>query len=118
MNIINKTSNKTIRELGYAHYSECIETLKKHFTFIDPIYFSNLADITGITSDQVHEDSWGEMDSNTLEILLLTVRDLLNEVYVKPKEREERAKEIYAKKKIIENTKELLQNLKKENENK
>ncbi len=92
----NKQPTQSIKDLGYKHYSDCIKDLKSMFPLIDPIYFSSLESITGITSDQVHEDSWEELDTQTLNILILAVRDLLNEIYVKPKEREENAKKIAA----------------------
>lgn len=93
-----KTGNKNklpLNELGYEHYSDCIKALKEYHpelkTFIEP-----LEDITGITSDQVHEDSWAELSAEDLNICLESVRDLLDQIYVQPAILQERRNKICA----------------------
>lgn len=93
-----KTGNKNklpLNELGYEHYSDCIKALKEYHpelkTFIEP-----LEDITGITSDQVHEDSWAELSAEDLNICLASIRDLLDEIYVQPAILQERRNKICA----------------------
>lgn len=92
-----KTGNKnklSLNKLGYEHYSDCIKALKEYHpelkTFIEP-----LEDITGITSDQVHEDSWAELSAEDLNICLESVRDLLDQIYVQPAILQERRNKIY-----------------------
>ena len=91
------TGNKnklSLEELGYKHYADCIKALKEYHpelkTFIEP-----LEDITGITSDQVHEDSWAELSAEDLNICLESVRDLLDQIYVQPAILQERRNKIY-----------------------
>ena len=91
---LNKKAGKenvSLKDLGYEHYSDCIKAFKECCPdlteFIEP-----LEDITGITSDQVHENSWDEISSKDIEICLASIKDLLEELYVQPallKERRE-----------------------------
>ena len=76
------------------YYEEKIKFLKLKFPNSDPELFDILSHIQEMTSDKIHEQSWDEWDSNNLHILIETLKTILYEIYVLPKEREERARQI------------------------
>ena len=86
-------SKQSLKQLGYEHYSDCIKELKEYYPTLK-IFIEPLEDITGITSDQVHEDSWSEISSQDLNICLESIKDLLYEIYVQPKILQERRDKI------------------------
>lgn len=91
---LNKKAGKenvSLKDLGYEHYSDCIKDFKECYPHLT-VFIEPLEDITGITSDQVHENSWDEISSKDIEICLVSIKDLLDELYVQPailKERRE-----------------------------
>lgn len=93
---LNKKAGKTkqsLKDLGYEHYSDCITALKEYYPNLD-IFIEPLGDITGITSDQVHEESWGEISSQELNICLEAIKELLYQIYVYPAILQERRDKI------------------------
>ena len=80
---------KRIEEMGYKNYDECITEIKEAFPKLNT-YFEILSQIKGITSDQIHEESWGEMSSEQLSLYLRVLETLMNEVYVQPAIQNER----------------------------
>lgn len=83
LNKKNGTIKQSLKDLGYEHYSDCIKALKEYHPTLE-IFIEPLEDITGITSDQVHEASWSEISSDDITICLASIKDLLNEIYVHP----------------------------------
>ncbi|MBP5534952.1 MAG: hypothetical protein J6Y03_05580 [Alphaproteobacteria bacterium] len=99
LNKKHKKTKQSIKDLGYEHYSDCIKALKEYHPNLS-VFIAPLEGITGITSDQVHEDSWAEISSQDLGICLEAMRDLLNQIYVQPailKERENKIREMSKK---------------------
>ena len=82
-----------MKSLGYKNYSECIEALKGCYPALD-VFIEPLEDIKGITSDQIHEDSWAEISSQDLNICLESIKDLLYAIYVQPAVLQERRNKI------------------------
>lgn len=83
---LNKKAGKenvSLKDLGYEHYSDCIKDFKEYHPNLT-VFIEPLEDITGITSDQVHENSWDEISSKDIEICLVSIKDLLDELYVQP----------------------------------
>ena len=74
------------RENGLIDYKESIKKLKKKFDWVPTDYFDALAGIQELTSDNVHEDSWGAWDSKKLKILIELTKNVLHEMYVLPEE--------------------------------
>ncbi|MCH8013152.1 MAG: hypothetical protein IIA61_14620 [Candidatus Marinimicrobia bacterium] len=58
----------------------------------DPDLFEILGHIQDMTSDKVHEQSWDEWDSPALRLIIQTLKTILYEIYVQPKEKKERYK--------------------------
>jgi len=52
--------------------------------------FDNLGDIQDMTSEKVHEQSWDKWDSNALRLIIETLKIILYEIYVQPKEKKVR----------------------------
>lgn len=93
---LNKKEGKikcSLKNLGYEHYSDCIKALKEYHPSLD-VFIEPLSDITGITSEQVHEASWGEISVNDLSICLEAVKELLYQIYVYPAVLQERRNKI------------------------
>lgn len=76
------------------HYEEKIKSLKSKYPNSDPVLYDVLSHIQEITSDKIHEQSWDKWDSKNLHLIIETLKNVLYEIYVIPKEREERANKI------------------------
>jgi hypothetical protein len=76
------------------NYDERIKFLKSKHTQIDPDLFDVLGHIKDMTSDKVHEQSWDKWDSKHLMLFIQTIKTILQEIYVIPKECEQRTHQI------------------------
>jgi len=84
-------------------YDDRIKSLKKIFTDIDGEYFDSLLIIQQVTSDKVHEDSYEGWDSNHLNLILATITEILNEIYVLPEiKKDKREKLLKLKKEVVD----------------
>ena len=72
------------------HYKDRINFLKDKYKDSDPRLFDSLAQSQFLASDKVHEQSWDMWDSNQLRLLIENLKDILYEIYVLPKEKDER----------------------------
>ena len=77
-------------------YDEKIKWLKVKYPYIEPTYFDALANIQGMTSENLHENegSWEPWSNSDLKYLIQVVKTVLEEVYVLPKERSHAIKKI------------------------
>ena len=75
---------------GRIDYRESIMALNGKFPRVPSEYFDALASIQRMASDQVHEGSWQAWDSGRLGTLLELTKNVLHEMYVVPKEQEDR----------------------------
>ncbi len=76
------------------NYDERIKSLKSTKSDIDPVFFDTLLTIQQITSDKVHENAYDKWGSKHLRLILASLMEILNEIYVIPKLREEKRKNI------------------------
>ena len=85
---IRKTIYKFLEkhDLKETEYKDKIKELKSKYLKIDEMYFDILGTIQGITSDQVHENSYEQYDSSHAKALLELLQELLIEIYVLPEE--------------------------------
>jgi hypothetical protein len=87
----------TVRENAEGgDYESKIKFLKGKYPSVDATLFDVLSHIQDMTSDKVHEQSWPKWESGHLQLILETLKAVLHEIYVVPKEREERSKGIQA----------------------
>jgi hypothetical protein len=96
---------KIIPDKSLEHYTDCIDKLKTDNPTIAPDYFNVLKSITGITSDQLHEQAWDKLESHHLDKLLRTLQVVLYEIYVLPVLRQKQFEEVIGIKKAIEESK-------------
>lgn len=75
-------------------YESKIKFLKSKYQLIDSTLFDVLAAIKDMTSDKIHEQSWDKWDSAKSKLIIETLKTILYEIYVLPKEKEERKKVI------------------------
>ena len=75
-------------------YESKIKFLKTKYPDIDPTFFDILANIQGMTSDKIHEQSWDKWDSKNLKFIIETLKAVLHDVYVEPEIKKERKKGI------------------------
>lgn len=87
------------------NYDERIKSLKAVKTDIDPTYFDTLLTIQQVTSDKVHENAYDGWQSKHLRLILSTLMEILTEIYVIPKLRDEKRKEILELKTTVLGTK-------------
>jgi hypothetical protein len=71
-------------------YDERIKSIKNIKPNVDPAYFDTLLAIQKATSDKVHENAYDKWEAKHLKLLLATTREILQEIYVTPKEKEKR----------------------------
>jgi hypothetical protein len=86
------------------HYEEKIKSLKTKYPNSDPELFDILSNIQQMTSDKIHEQSWDEWDSDSLKLIIETLKTVLHDIYVLPKIKEDRLKQIGdLRKKVLSN---------------
>lgn len=73
-----------------SNYEERIKSLKGLLESVDETYFDILQQIQIITSTKVHEDSYDGWQGKHTQLILHTLKTILHEIYVAPKEKEER----------------------------
>lgn len=66
------------------NYDERIKSLKIIYNKIDPTYFDTLLTIQQLTSEKVHENSYDNWESKYIKLILATITEILNEIYVIP----------------------------------
>jgi hypothetical protein len=76
------------------NYEDRIKALKAKYPAVDGTYFDTLLTIQQLTSDKVHEESYDGWQSKHLRLILATLIEVMNEVYVIPAVREEKRREI------------------------
>lgn len=85
-----------------VNYDERVKSLKLKRADIEPDYFDTLLTIQQITSDKVHENSYDGWDSSHLQVLLSTLSEILDLMYVIPSIRaKKRTKLLELKKQIL-----------------
>ncbi len=75
-------------------YDERIKSLKALKPDVDPSFFDILTTIQRVTSDNVHENAYDGWASKHLRVILAALKDILDEIYVIPKVRQERKMQI------------------------
>lgn len=68
-------------------YGERVKVLKSKYPTVPPEYFDALANIQGMTSEQLHEGDWKPWTQDEFRFLVETVKEVLTEVYVRPQEK-------------------------------
>jgi hypothetical protein len=68
-------------------YGDRVKVLKGKYTTVLPEYFDALANIQGMTSEQLHEGDWKPWTQEEFAFLVETVKEVLTEIYVRPKEK-------------------------------
>jgi hypothetical protein len=75
-------------------YEDRIKSLKKKLPEVDSTYFDTLLTIQQVTSAKVHEQSYDGWESKHLRLILATIHEALQQIFVVPKVREEKRKAI------------------------
>jgi len=73
-----------------GNYEEKIKELKVKYPNSDPELFDILCHIQQMTSDKVHEQSWEKWDNYNIQLIIETLKTVLNDIYVLPRIKEER----------------------------
>lgn len=68
-------------------YGSRVKILKGKHSTVPPEYFDALANIQGMTSEQLHEGDWKPWTQDEFRFLVETVKEVLTEVYVRPQEK-------------------------------
>lgn len=82
-------------------YEDKIKSLKEIESEIDPTYFDILLTIQQATSSKVHEESYDGWDAPHLRLIISSLIEILNEIYVVPAVREEQRNRILEMKKEV-----------------
>jgi len=83
-----------IEEAKGEDYETKIKFLKSKHQSVDSTLFDILVAIKDMTSDKIHEQSWDEWDSDNLNLIIETLKTILHEIYVLPKKKEEKLREV------------------------
>ena len=86
----------SLQEVDGDNYEDRIKSLKKAHPEVEPTYFDTLLTIHQVTSSKVHENSYDGWQSQHLQIILATLREILHELYVVPALRDDRRQSILA----------------------
>jgi hypothetical protein len=76
------------------NYDERIKSLKKVRPDVDEEYFDTLLTIQQVTSDKVHEESYDGWESKHIKLILSTLREIFENMYVIPEIKKEKRKSI------------------------
>jgi len=79
-----------------SNYDERIKSLKSLHPEVQGEFFDSLLTIQQVTSTKVHEDAHDGWKASHLRIILLSLREILHELYVVPALREDRRNAILA----------------------
>ena len=71
-------------------YEERIKSLKSIEPSVDPTFFDTLLTIQQVTSTKVHEQSYDGWEAKHLRLILSTLSEILQEIYVVPAIRDEK----------------------------
>lgn len=82
------------RNADGKNYEERIKSLKARLPYVDPTYFDTLLTIQEVTSDKVHESSYDGWQADHLRLVLASLAEALQEIYVLPNLRKEKRKAI------------------------
>ena len=83
------------------NYDDRIKSLKKIKPDVDGTYFDTLLTVQQMTSSKVHEQSYDGWDAKHLRLIISTVLEILNEIYVIPAVRKEKRGAILAVKNLL-----------------
>lgn len=72
---------------GQIDYGDRVKLLKNKYTVVPPEYFDALSNIQGMTSEQLHEGDWKPWNQYEFRFLVETTKEVLTEIYVRPKEK-------------------------------
>ena len=75
-------------------YESRLKSLKVKRPDVEPEYFDTLLTIQQVTSDKVHESSYDGWHSTHLNVILTTLTEILDAMYVTPKLRKEKRESI------------------------
>jgi len=78
---------KTDTEGRDIDYGERVKVLKSKYPTVPPEYFDALANIQGMTSEQLHEGDWKPWTQDEFRFLVETAKEVLTEVYVRPQDK-------------------------------
>lgn len=93
------------QEADGENYDDRIKSLKSLLPLIDPTYFDTLMTIQQVTSTKVHENSYDGWQANHLRLILASLSEVLQEIYVLPNLREEKRKAILSMKEELTGSK-------------
>lgn len=93
------------------NYDEKIKSIKGNWAHLSD-YLDVLKGIKGVVSDQVHEDSFEAFSSDEIKYYVDVLEEIFREVYVIPKERQDRKNAIFAKFNTLKQDKEAKTNAK------
>jgi hypothetical protein len=83
-----------LQDADGENYDERIKSLKSKHSEVDSTYFDTLLTIQQVTSSKVHEQAYDGWESKHLRLILSSLIEILNEIFVIPAEREKRRKEV------------------------
>lgn len=93
-------ARKIVYELGVLskavgeNYEDRIKSLKGLHPEVEPEFFDTLLTIQQLTSTKVHENSYDGWEAKHLKVILASLSDVLNELYVVPALRADRRRAI------------------------
>ena len=79
--------SKTDTAGNQLDYGERVKVLKSKYLTVPPEYFDALANIQGMTSEQLHEGDWKPWTQDEFKFLVEITKEVLTEVYVRPQEK-------------------------------
>lgn len=100
-------ARKIVYELGVLNkavgdnYEDRIKSLKEIHPEVEPAFFDTLLTVQQLTSTKVHESSYDGWEAKHLRVILLSLSDVLHELYVVPALRADRRQAVLALKREL-----------------
>ena len=79
-----------------TNYDDRIKSLKKKRPDVTDTYFDTLLTIQQVTSEKVHENSYDGWTAEHIRLILRTLREILQEMYVLPAAKDDMRKQVLA----------------------
>jgi len=83
-------------EGGFYSHDQRVELLKEKHPSIEPDSFDELKAVHSLTSQELHENDWEDFNVSTLRFLIEITKEILNNLYIIPDEKNKR-KQVIAK---------------------
>jgi hypothetical protein len=82
----NQGIPEVVETANFLRYDDRLDLLKEKLRGVDPEYINSLKTIQALTSQELHENDWKDLDGPMIRFLLEVTNEILYEIFVLPDE--------------------------------